>query len=369
VDLIHPRSVTDVAEALGQASRHGRRVLVVGGRTHVDKGNPSEVDAELWTTQLDQVVAYDPAEMLVVVQAGMRCTALAELLAEHGQEWPADSPPDSTVGGVIASGSSCARRLRVGPIRDTVVEMELVTGDGRTVHSGARTVKNVTGYDLHRLATGSLGTLGVITQLALKVRPLPQRSLTLTTPGDLALATAIVAEAPLVTGALATPDRVEVRLEGWADEVDELAAMVRRLAPDTETASDDGGPFPFPSAPWWTWPVNGTIVEAALVPSKLGPALAGLEEYSALATVGLAWIAASTDEVLAEIRAKIERAGGIAPAIRGPGGLGAAAIAAPDVHRRLRASFDPADILAPGRSWARETRGPATPAGDRSPSG
>ena len=131
MDLIHPRTPADVAEALRDASAGGRRVLVVGGRRYLDKGNPSEVAAELWTTQLDQVVAYEPEEMLAVVQAGMRCGTLTSLLSEHGQEWPADAPDDATVGGVIASGASSPRRLRVGPLRDTVVEMELVTGDGR----------------------------------------------------------------------------------------------------------------------------------------------------------------------------------------------------------------------------------------------
>lgn len=349
MDLIHPRTVGDVVRALGEASVRRRSVLIVGGRSHIDKGNPSEVDAELWTTQLDQVVAYDPAEMLAVVQAGMRCSALADMLAEHGQEWPADAPPDATVGGVIASGSSSHRRLRVGALRDTVVQMELVTGDGREVHSGARTVKNVTGFDVHRLASGSLGTLGVITQVAVKVRPIPERSVTLTASGNLELASAIAAEVPLIAGALATPEHIEVRLEGWSSEIDELTAMVRRLAPDADLL-DDGTPFP--SEPWWTWPENGTIVEAALAPSKLGPTLAGLKEYSALATVGLAWIATTTGEELAAVRSKVEAAGGIAPAIRGPGGLGDAMPAAPDVHRRLKASFDPAGILGPGRGWA-----------------
>ena len=251
MDLIHPRTVADVAEALGTASRDGIRVLVVGGRRHLDKGNPTEVDVEMWTTQLDQVVAYEPDEMLVVVQAGMRCGTLAELLAEHGQEWPADAPADATVGGVIASGATSARRLRVGALRDTVVEMELVTGDGRTVHSGARTVKNVTGYDLHRLMTGSLGTLGVITQVALKLRPLPERRRTLVAVGDMALARRIAAEVPLVAGVLGTQDGLEVRLEGWSDEIEELGAAVVRLAGDAVPSDDD---TTFPRDPWWTWP-------------------------------------------------------------------------------------------------------------------
>ena len=155
--------------------RRAPRLLVVGGRTHMDRGNPTEVDAELWTTMLDEVVAYEPAEMLAVVEAGMRVGDLQAVLAEGGQEWPVDAHPDATVGGVIAAGvSSFAAACELGHVRDTVVELELVRGDGRLVKSGARTVKNVTGYDLHRLATGSLGTLGVIVQVALKLRPLPQ---------------------------------------------------------------------------------------------------------------------------------------------------------------------------------------------------
>ena len=87
------------------------------------------------------------------------------------------------MGGVIAAGASSPRRLRVGHVRDTVTEMELVTGDGRLIKSGARTVKNVTGYDVHRLVTGSLGTLGVIVQVAVKIRPLPEASASLASEG------------------------------------------------------------------------------------------------------------------------------------------------------------------------------------------
>src|SRR5205823_1363037 len=100
--------------------------------------------------------------------AGMRVGDLQRTLGASGQEWPVDAPPDATVGGVIAAAASSPRRMKVGHVRDTVVEMQLVTGDGRLVKSGARTVKNVTGYDLHRLATGSLGTIGVVTQVAVK---------------------------------------------------------------------------------------------------------------------------------------------------------------------------------------------------------
>ncbi|MDP9185053.1 MAG: FAD-binding oxidoreductase, partial [Actinomycetota bacterium] len=157
MDLIHPHTATDVAEAMRAASGAGTRVLVIGARQHIDTGSRIDVDTELWTTLLDRAIAYDPAEMLCVVEAGMRLGDLRTMLAEGGQEWPVDEPDDATVGGVIATDVALPRQLRVGQLRDTVVEMEFVTGDGRRIRSGARTVKNVTGYDLHRLLTGSLG--------------------------------------------------------------------------------------------------------------------------------------------------------------------------------------------------------------------
>jgi len=220
VDLIHPHSKRDVIDALRTASDAETRVLTVGGRQHIDKGNPSEVDAELWTTLLDDRVVYDPAEMLCVVEAGMRIRDLQGILAEGGQEWPVDAPDDATIGGVVATGGPTLRQLRVGTMRDTVVEMEVVTGDGRLIKSGARTVKNVTGYDVHRLLTGSLGTLGVIVQVALKVRPLPKATRTLATDqGGVELGRRVLDGVPLPAAVVAEPDRVVLQLEGWPEEV------------------------------------------------------------------------------------------------------------------------------------------------------
>ena len=91
VDLIHPHDAGAVCEALREASAAGTRVLPVGGRQHLDKGNPCEVDAELWTTLLDGIEAYDPAEMLVVVRAGTRVGDLRRELEANGQEWPVDA--------------------------------------------------------------------------------------------------------------------------------------------------------------------------------------------------------------------------------------------------------------------------------------
>jgi len=346
MDLIHPASKADLVEVVGDANADRRRLLPVGGRRHLDKGNPAEVDAELWTTQLDRLVAYEPAEMIAVVEAGMRVGELNRILSEGDQEWPADAPADATVGGVVASGASSVRRLKVGALRDTVLEAEVVTGDGRFIRSGARTVKNVTGYDLHKLVAGSLGTLAVIVQVALKVRPLPRSRRTLRFEGELDVARRVLMAVPAAAGALVTAAGVEVRLEGWAGEVEEQSHAATAAAGRALRASDDG---PFPSAaPWETRPV---VAEIAVPPSRLDLAIEG-DAWGALAGVGLGWVGlGDSDGQLDALRERVRQAGGIAPVIRGPGGLGDEPVPAPDVHRRLKHAFDPNGVLAPGRGW------------------
>ena len=344
MDLIHPHSKRDVVDALGAATAAKTRVLIVGGRQHIDKGNPSEVDAELWTTVLDDRVAYDPAEMLCVVEAGMRIHDLRAMLAEGGQEWSVDAPGDATVGGVIAAGVTTVRQLRVGAMRDTIVEMEVVTGDGRLVKSGARTVKNVTGYDVHRLLTGSLGTLGVIVQVALKVRPLPKATRTLVSDdGGLELGRRVLDAIPLPAAVLAEPDRIVVRLEGWPEEVEEQTTAAGTIVGFDETDA------PFPEA---RFPEATIVAEGAVAPSRLEALVAGVDRYRAVIGVGIAWVPFEDDEELTSFRARAAELGGIAPVIRGPGGLGDGPVPAPEVERRVRGAMDPAGILAPGRAWS-----------------
>ena len=348
MDLIEPGSKEEVREALHAASERGTQVSIVGGRTHADKGDPSEVDRELATSGLDRVIAHEPAEMLAVVEGGMRVGELRRLLGERGQEWPSGASDEATVGGTIATAPSSPRRLRMGPLRDSIVEMELVTGDGRLVRSGARTVKSVAGYDLHRLATGSLGTLGAIVQVAVKVRPLPKaRRVVRTSEGGVPAGRALLDAVPLPSSVVATPERVEIALEGWLEELDEQTEVVRRAAGNVRVIEDEG--------------VEGseavaapTLVEVAVPPSRLEAVLEGEALWRALMGVGIAWVGLPDDgERLTELRRRVAEAGGIAPVIRGPGGLGDAQVAALEIHRRLKAAFDPAGILAPGRFWGK----------------
>ena len=121
------------------------------------------------------VVEYEPAEMVVRAGAGTTCAALEAVLAEHGQMVPLDpaDPDRAAVGSVLAAGLSGIRRLRYGPVRDTLLEATMVLADGTTVKAGGPVVKNVTGYDLCRLFVGSMGTLGILVECVLRCQPRP----------------------------------------------------------------------------------------------------------------------------------------------------------------------------------------------------
>jgi len=149
------------------------RIRISGGGTHAGMGYQVDSDVVLSTSRLNQVVAWEPEDLTVVVEAGVLVEELEEMLASKGQTaLLSEQPEGGTIGGAIASGASGWRRLRYGPIRDRVLQMTLVSSDGRMVTAGGRVVKNVSGYDIPRLATGSLGAMGLIGQVCLKLWPM-----------------------------------------------------------------------------------------------------------------------------------------------------------------------------------------------------
>ena len=169
---VAPHSIEEAAEIMRGATDHKQRVLIWGGGTHQGHGYTVDADIVLSTHRLGRVIDWVPDDLTVVAEAGVKVADLEALLAEKGQTAVLpETPGNATVGGTIASGVSGWRRLRYGPTRDRVLETVLATGDGRVVRAGGRLVKNVTGYDLPRLAAGSYGSLGVIAQVCLKLWP------------------------------------------------------------------------------------------------------------------------------------------------------------------------------------------------------
>jgi glycolate oxidase FAD binding subunit len=175
-----PESVEQLAAALAAADGHAAALIPWGGGRHMALGNvPSRYDVALLTTKLDRVVEYEPADLVLTVEAGMTMGRLQALLAEHGQFLPIDAPPEATVGGVLAAGVSGPSRHAYGLPRDWLIGCRVAHVNGTISKGGGRVVKNVAGYDLPKLAVGSLGTLGVIVEATFKVAPLPPAQETL----------------------------------------------------------------------------------------------------------------------------------------------------------------------------------------------
>jgi glycolate dehydrogenase FAD-binding subunit len=174
---LQPRSAEEAAEIVSFAAVEELAVVACGSRSKLELGMPPErYDLALDMTDLRQIAHYDPGDLTVSVDAGMPLKELAKTLAAKNQFLPLAVPcsSTSTVAGAIASGIDSTLRLQYGTARDFLIGAEFVDGTGKRCKSGGRVVKNVTGYDLHKLLIGSLGTLGVITRLNFRTFPLPE---------------------------------------------------------------------------------------------------------------------------------------------------------------------------------------------------
>ncbi len=173
---VRPATSEEVAEIVKFAASEKLALVPTGARTKLGIGYaPSRYDLALDVTRLDKVIAYDPGDLTLSVEAGVPLAKLAQVLAEHRQFLPLPVPfvNRTTIGGTIASGVDSPLRQFYGTARDFLLGMEYVTGEGVSTKSGGRVVKNVTGYDIHKLMIGALGTLGVITRVNFKTFPMP----------------------------------------------------------------------------------------------------------------------------------------------------------------------------------------------------
>jgi len=176
---LRPPHVDALCQTVNEQVALGHAIYPQGGRTSLDYGRiPGRPGVAIDTTAISQLVDYPFADMTITFQAGMTLSALREILAEHRQRVLVDAPfaDCATLGGIYATGTTGPRRFAAGRPRDQVIGVSFVTSAGVVVKGGGRVVKNVAGYDFPKLLTGSLGTLGIITQLTLKVRPIPEAS-------------------------------------------------------------------------------------------------------------------------------------------------------------------------------------------------
>lgn len=175
--VLFPDSLDALREVMAAADAGELAVAPYGGGTRIGIGAaPTRLDAVIVTRRLNRLVDYQPDDMTVTVECGMTVADLQATLAERGQFLPLDPPLPgrATIGGTVAANASGPWRCAYGAARDWLIGVRVVAPDGRIVKGGGRVVKNVAGYDLCKLYTGSLGTLGVLAELTFKVMPRPE---------------------------------------------------------------------------------------------------------------------------------------------------------------------------------------------------
>jgi len=336
--VVSPRSTEEVAHVLSAASEERATVLIWGGGCHQGIGHPIEPRVVLDTAGLSSVIAWEPEDLTLVVEAGATVSAIEETLGERRQTaLLPETTPEATVGGVVAAGISGYRRARFGPTRDRVLQVGLVTGDGRTITGGGRVVKNVSGYDLPRLVTGSFGSTGAITSVCLKLWPKPE--LEATVPVENAATAWRRAYRPAAV--LETDRGSFAYLQGTEAEVTSQARVL--------------GGDPDPGFRWPSPPEGDLVVSIRVPPALIGAAIARLPtgmRFVAQHGVGEVTAAVGADDA-AELRPWAEHEGGSVVVMSNNGGASIDPWGADppglDVQRKLIAAFDPCRVLNPGR--------------------
>ena len=382
--IVEPPDAERLAATLGWAAREELRVVVRGGGTKLGWGPPpSAVDLILSTTRLDAVVEHRHGDLTATVQAGAPIGRVNRELGRHGQWIPLDLPwPErATIGGIVATNESGPRRQRHGAPRDLIIGTHLARVDGHLAKAGGIVVKNVAGYDLARLLTGSFGCLAVIVTATFKLAPLASGSRTVAVELP-----ALLGVGPLVADLLArqlAPTAVELQLpplrllirfesvesaaEQQAAEAAKLAAghsgTVEVVAGDEETALWIAhARRPFDGA--------GTVIKLSILPGDLSATLAWLEEatrthrleyeLAGRAGVGVLYLRLDGDaeaqaRLVTELRGRLPTGRGSAMIMRGAPHLKSLVdVWGPigdglRIMQEVKSRFDPTGILNPGR--------------------
>ena len=350
-------------DQVNHARSHQSTVDIRGGGTKAFYGGPPKGEP-LHVTGLSGISSYEPTELVVTVRAGTLLSELEAALEEQGQCLPFEPPrfsPGGTIGGMVASGLSGPARASVGTVRDHVLGVTLLNGRGEVLTFGGQVAKNVAGYDVSRLMAGSLGILGVICEVSLKVLPIHRASATLRFDWDENQALeqlSLWASQPLPMNASAWHDgRLHVRLAGAVAAVQAACGKL------------DGSLVPPDAAmSWWRSLRDQTDDFFSVSDADLarGDCLWRLSVPSTATPVKLSgrqfieWHGAErwwrTSAEPREVRAAAALAGGHATLIRGADKSGGVFTPLSDVlmriHRGLKRAFDPGCVFNPGRLYA-----------------
>ena len=366
--MLAPETYEEAAAALRDAAAEGRRVRVRGSGTRLGWGAPAaEPEVELTTARLDAIVEHNTGDLTAVVEAGVTLARLRDGLAAKGQMLALDPPGEGTVGGLFATGDSGPLRHRYGAPRDLVLGITVALSDGTIARAGGKVIKNVAGYDLAKLFTGSFGTLGAILEVAVRLHPLPARTASAAALGDpdsAARAAAQLAHAQLEAQCLDvvwTGAQAHVLARFGGIEAAAQAAAASQLMGGAglhayEVEDEDGL---WANARARQRSEDSIVVRVSGTQTRIADQLAAASRAKATlvgrVAHGLAWIALPADrpEAVEELRRELAPSPCVvldAPAETRSGldVWGVAESPALELMRRVKRRFDPAGACAPG---------------------
>jgi glycolate oxidase FAD binding subunit len=365
---ILPVETEHVASAMRVANAERLEVAITGGSTKRVAWVRNTAPVWIGTTSLIEVREHTWQDLTCTVQAGCRWQTLQSTLAQHGQFVALDPlyPDRATVGGIIATNDSGSLRLKYGSLRDLVIGMTIVLADGTIAKSGGKVVKNVAGYDLHKLMIGAEGTLGVITEVTFRLHAIPRHTRSFTfdsrTPqpvGELLLA---ILNSHLNTQAMQLRNskegfHLDVQLAALPEvirqQADALRSMAKRLQLDASDSVSDA------------WKMRERAfsqrgictMKATMLPSQIPATMAAIHALGGTGVIQatgimIAHIPPPNVEPILQLRAQLEQTGGSLTIVRDlPKGVDrwGKLPDSIDLMRRIKHQFDPNNILNPGR--------------------
>jgi glycolate oxidase FAD binding subunit len=380
--VIAPGTAQEVAQVLRYSASAGLAIIPRGGGTRLGLGNrPRRADFVLSLERLNQVIEHAWGDMTVAVEAGCTIARLQSVVREHGQQLAADpmQPEQATVGGLLATAESGTLRIRYGAVRDLVLGVEMALPDGSVIKAGGKVVKNVAGYDLTKLAIGSLGTLGVITRAVFRLHPVPVATATfaamLPTASEAETLLLAILDSHLVYSGLQIRARcddqifVHIRFEGIPESLQDLYTKLGCLA-GAHQFVDCAGDVWRSRQKLFVNATNSVICKCSVLPSQIGALCDVLSLHAKKTEVAFTLVAQGTGlaevrldaagpqpltTVLRALRGEVDRLAGTLIVAQCPAAMkremdvwGSIKDTLP-LMLRIKQKFDPSEVLNPGR--------------------